>query len=349
MDKRRLRVLGTFRRLVAAFIENNNSSSSSIPRLTTEPLQSSTPPPSAPPSQQREVVSTVIEFLRLLITIDGPASADEMPPVPQRTVVLTGQQLGVVLSYWTKELASSVVVAEPTSLLAATPVSIAVDNLPVEVKTEPGTGHGEEDVKKMEVVASAEGESAAELVTASNEDVDAAVLKHPILELREYLELHRSEANDPLLDKCNEIISYLEGARELTDEQDLKSDEKDALLPQPEGIVAQYATRQVYTLVQASDERLKLNYWLNPPNYEMELGEVEQIPCDLTELIKTCLPADTNLVADCKRILNLSVSPQSNRERTVTAPCFRTRRIEMEPIGGRMDKKFLGKGECEGS
>ena len=195
--------------------------------------------------------------------------------------------------------------------------------------------------QKMEVVKEEEPVAPSE--------VDAPVLKHPILELREFLEVNRSEANDPVLDKCNEVISYLEAAGEAVDELDLKLEEKDALLPPPEGIVAQYAVRSVFTRVEGNvDERLKLNYWLNPPNYEMELGEVEQVPCDLTELIKTCLPADTNLVADCKRILNLSVSPQSNRERTVSAPCFRTRRIEMEPLGGnRMDKKIFGKGEWD--
>lgn len=326
-----MRVLGTFRRLVAAFIENSGMG------VAAEPPQQ---------QQHREVVSALVEFLRLLITIDG-STADDLP-VPSRSVVLTGQQLGVVLSYWTKEVAP---VVESSGPVAATAVMDAT--AVAEVKTEPATGQEEEEegAKKMEVSATtAEGESTNEIkgstASAPDETVDAAVLKHPILELREYLEVNRSEANDPLLDKCNEIISYLEGAREAADEMDIKMDEKDALLPQPEGIVAQYAVRQVYTLVTASDERLKLNYWLNPPNYEMELGEVEQIPCDLTELIKVCLPADTNLVADCKRILNLNVSPQSNRERTVTAPCFRTRRIEMEPIG-RMDKKIFGKGMFE--
>lgn len=313
MDKRRLRILGTFRRLVVSFLEHPSHEESAA---------------------ARNIVSALIEFLRLLITIEA-SDADEVP-VPSRTVVLTGQQLGVVLSYWTKEVTTTaaVVIASPVTVVDT------VKDLTSEVKTE------------VDEVTMVKEESTVEIVTvpvsiADDDEVDAAVLKHPILELREFLEVNRSEINDPMLDKCNEIISYLEGAREGMDgaELDMKDDKDAELLPQPEGIVAQYAVRQVYTLVSAADERLKLNYWLNPPNYEMELGEVEQIPCDLTELIKICLPADTNLVADCKRILNLSVSPQSNRERTVTAPCFRTRRIEMEPIGGRMDKKIFGKGK----
>lgn len=321
-------MLGTFRRLVAGFTENSTGEEA---------------------AHSRNVVAAVIEFLRLLITIE--ASADEVP-IPSRTVVLTAQQLGVLLSYWTKEGNSVVVAAVPSASAAAVELN---EVLATEVATVPSATPATAAVSdeiKMEVTGGEVGESnsGVAVVTPSEivspDDVDVAVVtKHPILELREYLEVNRSETTDPILDKCNEIISYLETGRDVSEELDIK-DEKEALLPPPEGIVAQYASRRVFVPVTGNDERLKLNYWLNPPNYEEELGDMEQIPCDLTELIKTCLPADTNLVADCKRILNLSVSPQSNRERTVTAPCFRTRRIEMEPIGGRMDKKIFGKGEC---
>lgn len=316
MDKRRLRLLGTFRRLVGGFMESSSGGNVA--------------------GDHREVINSIVEFLRLLMTIDGVEQQQQETPVPSRTVVLTAQQLGEVLSYWTKEVVASV----PVSAVAVT--QEATMTTTAEVKTEGEVEEGIEGNVAPPILP-------AETVSQVDGDVDAAVLKHPILELREFIELNRCAANDPLLDKCNEIISYLEAAGEAVDEtMDIKLEEKEAPLvpPPPEGIVTQYAGRQVYTLVSATDERLTLNYWLNPPNYEMELGDVEQVPCDLTELIKICLPADTNLVADCKRILNLSVSPQSNREgRTVTAPCFRTRRIEMEPIGGRMEKKMFGKGE----
>lgn len=327
-------MLGTFRRLVAAFVEVGGVG-----------------------QPQRDTVDAMIEFWRLLITIEE-GQADDLLPVPGRTVVLTGQQLGVVLSYWAKEVAVPVV-TEPKSPEVIPPTESS------DVKVAAEVGGGENESKEAVTVEIKQNvsekvgeettiEGGVEAATKMekmvvDEDVDEVVLRHPVLELREFLEMHRSEVNDPLLDKCNEIISYLEAGREATEEGNNVAgdmdDEKEAVLPPPEGIVAQYAARQVFSVVSPTDERLKLDYWLTQPNYDMELGEVEQVPCDLTELIKTCLPADTNLVADCKRILNLSVSPQSNRERTITAPCFRTRRIEMEPLGGRMEKKMFGKGE----
>lgn len=350
VDKRRLRLLATFRRLVTGFVESSKADGATQAETETQ-------------RRPRNIVAALIEFLRLLITIDAPTttSADEVP-IPSRTVVLTGPQLGVLLSYWTKE-AGGTFGTETMALKeeAAVPVSddlvvSTATTTPAEVTTEVG-GTSEAmtvDSAKTQSSEQVEGEkernnSATDQVAPSQDEGDVvAATKHPILDLREFLEVNRTEENDAMLDKCNEIISYLEGSGAEGMEIDGLKEEQDSLMPPPEGIVAQYAVRQVYQLAklgEPADERLKLNYWLNPPNYEEELGDMEQVPCDLTELIKTCLPADTNLVADCKRILNLSVSPQSNRERTVTAPCFRTRRIEMEPLGGRMEKKFLGKGE----
>ncbi|XP_050098880.1 protein virilizer [Anopheles aquasalis] len=122
-------------------------------------------------------------------------------------------------------------------------------------------------------------------------------------------------------------------------------------LPQAEGIVTQYGSRSVYVFVdecgassssstEQQQQQLKTSEWLGFMPCEDDL-EREQIPCDLQDLAKTCLTGDTNLTADCKRLLHLSASPHSNRDRLTTAPCFRTRRVEVEPSTGRPEKKIF--------
>ncbi|XP_058063480.1 protein virilizer [Anopheles bellator] len=119
-------------------------------------------------------------------------------------------------------------------------------------------------------------------------------------------------------------------------------------LPQAEGIVTQYGSRSVYVVSDDCAEHHKLCDWLGFTPGEDDLGR-EQIPCDLQDLAKTCLTGDTNLTADCKRLLHLSASPHSNRDRLTTAPCFRTRRVEVEPSTGRPEKKIFAtplRGRC---
>ncbi|XP_055639184.1 protein virilizer [Toxorhynchites rutilus septentrionalis] len=111
-------------------------------------------------------------------------------------------------------------------------------------------------------------------------------------------------------------------------------------LPQAEGIVTQYASRSVFIVSEEFEDQLKASYWLSFSPCEEDL-EREQIPCDLQELAKTCLSGDINLTSDCKRLLHLSASPHSNRDRVTTAPCFRTRRVEVEPSTGRPEKKIF--------
>lgn len=122
--------------------------------------------------------------------------------------------------------------------------------------------------------------------------------------------------------------------------------------PQSESIVTQYSMRPIYNVAssefKSSDfpEQLSAQYWFshlsatrfddlidNPPNFD-------NVSCDFIDMIKTCLSPETNLTNDCKRLLHLSASPQSNRERTTSAPCFRTRRVEVEPTTGRPEKKL---------
>ncbi|XP_013108257.2 protein virilizer [Stomoxys calcitrans] len=120
-------------------------------------------------------------------------------------------------------------------------------------------------------------------------------------------------------------------------------------LPQTESIVTQYDARPIFTTYDAvTDDMLHMtsDYWLQMLNIDDLTTQdfetqYERITCDLTELAQNCLTPECNLSSDCKRVLHLSASPQSNRERTPTAPCFRTRRVEVEPSTGRPEKKIF--------
>ncbi|XP_011190930.2 protein virilizer isoform X2 [Zeugodacus cucurbitae] len=113
-------------------------------------------------------------------------------------------------------------------------------------------------------------------------------------------------------------------------------------LPQSEGIVMQFAARPIFVEVDAvvDEPQLLTRYWLQVDCIDLDNSKYERVACDLTELAAECLTPETNLTSDCKRVLHLSASPQSNRERTPTAPCFRTRRVEVEPSTGRPEKKI---------
>lgn len=122
--------------------------------------------------------------------------------------------------------------------------------------------------------------------------------------------------------------------------------------PQGESIVAQYTLRPIFNItageIKPTDfpEQLTTQYWyshLTANRFDDLIDShphTDSVPCDFIELIKSCLLPETNLTNDCKRLLHLSSSPQSNRERTTSAPCFRTRRVEVEPTTGRPEKKL---------
>lgn len=122
--------------------------------------------------------------------------------------------------------------------------------------------------------------------------------------------------------------------------------------PQSESIVALYSMRPIFNITPIEfkpndfPEQLTTQYWythLASNRFDEPIdtqSSQDNVTCDFLEMIKTCLPPDTNLSNDCKRLLHLSASPQSNRERTTSAPCFRTRRVEVEPTTGRPEKKL---------
>lgn len=170
---------------------------------------------------------------------------------------------------------------------------------------------------------------------------------HPLLAFNAVYE--QNVMFSELLRKLSEASSFAE-----------MTDVSEPSFAQADGIVQQFAARPVFVLVDDYMEVEHANYWTADTGGDGERIEVDdddddndneenaaaattpRILCDLTELIKTCLPTDVNVSGECKRLLHLSASPQSNRERTTTAPCFRTRRVEVEPATGRPEKKIYG-------
>lgn len=116
----------------------------------------------------------------------------------------------------------------------------------------------------------------------------------------------------------------------------------DLTFPQAEGIVTQFSSRQVFFVTDEIDDSLNVTHWLNLPIIDDDTL-AEKIPCDLNQLIESCLPPETNLTSDCKRLLHLSASPQSNRDRQTAAHCYRTRRVDIDLTTGRPEKRIYGK------
>ncbi|KAL7737044.1 hypothetical protein ACLKA6_005265 [Drosophila palustris] len=199
---------------------------------------------------------------------------------------------------------------------------------------------------------------------------DVELDKPPVLQrILKVLEKHKAVANEAALCDLRQLIALYSSKEQETQTVAIQpteaSVEGDAnasggnnagvtsplnvepYLPQAEGIVTQYEARPIFTRFCATAENAQLTarYWLEPLPIEVieDMNEplYERIACDLTDLANVCLNPDLNLTGDCKRVLHLSGSPQSNREMTPTAPCFRTRRVEVEPATGRPEKKMF--------
>lgn len=197
---------------------------------------------------------------------------------------------------------------------------------------------------------------------------------HSLIALEAYLNAHLtdSETSDDLKAQIEDVLFNLKNILNVLDEGGrnamlLRDPAQDSTEPPAfapcEGIVNQYAIRPIFAITKfisgtGNAEQLTTTFWCSRPSplrlddaVEANGGAVvtpvvdpasalDTMPCDLLEVAKTCLPPDTNLTSDCKRLLHLSASPQSNRDRTTTAPCFRTRRVEVEPMTGRPEKKL---------
>lgn len=164
---------------------------------------------------------------------------------------------------------------------------------------------------------------------------------HPLKDLFNILEMIDDSGIDVNREKLSSFIDQMDASLARSPAEWLEP----AYPMTNEGLVALYNARPIYVM---SDD-YKCYQWSNTYFWEQFSGTKvmaadDHVVVDLAELIKTCLPAEMNIVSECKRLLHLSASPQSNRERTTTAPCFRTRRVEVEPTTGRPEKKIYG--EC---
>lgn len=120
----------------------------------------------------------------------------------------------------------------------------------------------------------------------------------------------------------------------------------DLTFPQAEGIVTQFSSRQVYFITDEVDDSLTVNHWLNVPVLEDD-PLIEKTACDMVEIVNNFLPSDTNITAECKRLLHLSASPQSNRDRQTAAHCYRTRRVDIDLATGRPETSRRIYGKCK--
>jgi protein virilizer len=141
----------------------------------------------------------------------------------------------------------------------------------------------------------------------------------------------------------SDLDVLLEQLKASTNEAVVSSDE-DIALPQAEGIVTQFSSRAAFYVTDHFED-LTLDYWLLNTCDDDEIQLNDQVQFDLDELVRECLPPDTNIASDCKRLFALSSSPQSNTTKGQTGLCFRTRKVEVnEPTPGRPEKIF---GKCK--
>lgn len=170
-----------------------------------------------------------------------------------------------------------------------------------------------------------------------------------------FLEVFSALVNEPQTALEDEVIdhssnlktdleSLLEQLREASkSEQEqpvVASSDQEINLAQAEGIVTQFSSRVAFYTTEGLEE-MTTDYWLLNEGFEFSEDVVQ---CDLDELVRQYLPSDTNISSDCKRLLALSSSPQSTRERNLSGLCFRTRRVEVvDPIVGRPEKKIFSK------
>lgn len=160
----------------------------------------------------------------------------------------------------------------------------------------------------------------------------------------------RAEADDEDAAEVNlkvDLEALLEQLRESSkNPQDpIVTSDPEFVLAQAEGIVTQFSSRSAFYTTENLEE-LTMDYWVLNGCDDDDVQQNDVVQCDLDELVRQCLPPDTNIASDCKRLLALSSSPQSNRERNLAGHCFRTRRVEVvDPIPGRPEKKIFGK--CE--
>lgn len=208
----------------------------------------------------------------------------------------------------------------------------------------------------------------------TNISVPNRTLKMSVAELASIIGIENSEEQKAR--PIKRIKDILESSEDLSNKEELMLDVEDLVtkieahlqnpptemdhdilsdppyLPQAESIVTQYSKRPLTVSLDSLEDdnndlrTMRISYWIEPlglnETSDTAIEQIEKVSCDITEVISSCLSAETNLASDCKRILHLSASPQSQKERLTTAQCFRKRRVDLDPIPtNRPDKKMF--------
>ncbi|XP_063240539.1 protein virilizer isoform X2 [Bacillus rossius redtenbacheri] len=123
---------------------------------------------------------------------------------------------------------------------------------------------------------------------------------HPISTLKGLLQECSSE--EEALESLHENVAGL--VRLLEEEGSKPMEQRDMvepLLPPPETLLAQFAARPVFVVGEVDDERLSSTYWLAPPPVDEADQDMEQVTCDLVEMMRQHLP-DFNLPVEAERL-----------------------------------------------
>lgn len=110
---------------------------------------------------------------------------------------------------------------------------------------------------------------------------------------------------DRLLESVQQMITMLQGTS-------VKSEEiAEPLLPAPESLVTQFASRSVFTSSDVVDERLTAAFWLTAVVDENETGDSEHVTCDLIDICRQDLSSDVNLIKQVEKLCRVCVTESS--------------------------------------
>lgn len=163
-----------------------------------------------------------------------------------------------------------------------------------------------------------------------------ALLNEPKAENEE-----NSELTETLKIDLEALIQQLQDSSKNTEEEKASFD-GEYNLAQAEGIVTQFSSRVPFYIADNLEE-LNIDYWVMNPSEDNDIPSCDQVAFDLNELVRECLPPETNIGTDCKRLFALSSSPQGNKDKNQSGLCFRTRRVEVSDPVGRPEKKIFSK------
>ncbi|KAM3958579.1 LOW QUALITY PROTEIN: VIR_N domain-containing protein [Aphomia sociella] len=112
---------------------------------------------------------------------------------------------------------------------------------------------------------------------------------HPVMNLEKILK--DRNADEDALANASFLTAHLQKLKVTEDPGTPPTDVVEPVLPQPETLVAQFASRTIYTIGEANDERLTSSYWLNVPSAsgEDDVNDNELVACDIMEVAATYL------------------------------------------------------------